>query len=105
MKVCKKSIKFLTKSEALDILSSTGHEPRSKFIESVLSYCKGSVDGTRALEIKETLLGIGLTEFEAIQLIDCSPRSFLCLQLVIEEMEDRFSDEDLTKILGLFKDE
>lgn len=105
MKVNKDSIRFLTKSETLEIVSrKPENRVYSNFLENVLSYCKTSIDKEEALKIKQALVDVGLTEFEAIQLLDYNPKSFLCLQLIIEEMEERFLEQDLLKILSLFKD-
>lgn len=106
MKIVRTKVKFLTKQEAQDVLLSAGPRqgPRNVLLEAVLSYCGSSMSKERALQIKQTLMQMGLTEFEAIQIIDSNPRSLLCLQLVIEEMESRFSEEDLLGILDLFKE-
>lgn len=105
MKANKRNVKLLTKPEALEIISlvRSGHKDQSKLLENVSFYCRSSMCKGRALEIKKALMEIGLTEFEAIQVIDCSPKTFLCLQLVVEEMEERFSEEELLEVLDLFK--
>ena len=97
-------IKPVTKTEALDMITThlQSHSGQAAFLEKVLSYCRPPPDMAAAPQAKQTLMEIGLTEFESIQLLDFNPKSILCLQLVIEDMDERFSEDDLLRILGLF---
>lgn len=96
-------IKLMTKTEAQDMICRHmhSHGGQAAFLDKVLCYCR-SPPVPNVLETKQQLLGMGLTEFESIQLLDFSPKSILCLQLVLEDMDERFSEEDLLAILGLF---
>lgn len=62
----------------------------------VLEYCQGACDaGAAEARLREA----GLFEFEIYQLLDTCPQSLLALQLVIDEMEERYSQEELEAIL------
>lgn len=60
------------------------------------------IDYEKILDIKTVLKKMKLFEFEISQLIDIWPKSLLCLQLVLEEMEERYTEEQLITILNLF---
>jgi hypothetical protein len=88
-------VRYLTKAEALELGGSEG-----EFSEEIRGYCKDTITDPG---LKRRLLAAKLAEFEAIQLIDSPPKNILCLQLVIEEMEERFSEEELNGMLELFR--
>ncbi|AFM98325.1 RNA pol Rpb4 domain-containing protein [Encephalitozoon hellem ATCC 50504] len=97
---------LLSKLEALDVINRSleTHSSHSEFLEKVQLYCTSSMAKTRAQKVKQALTEMGLTEFEAIQLLDFNPKSIVCLQLVIEDMEERFTEDALIGILDLFND-
>lgn len=103
MKIHRETIRLLTKAEALETISESIGRAGSALLENVSAYCADALGRDRALKIKQQLMDAGLMEFEAVQLVDSRPRSLLCLQLVIEEMEDRFSEDNLQKMLRLFE--
>ncbi|CAD26626.1 DNA-DIRECTED RNA POLYMERASE II 16kDa POLYPEPTIDE [Encephalitozoon cuniculi GB-M1] len=96
--------KLLAKVDALDIINRNleSHSDQMELLEKVQLYCKSSMSRDDAARTKQILIDMGLTEFESIQLLDFSPKSIVCLQLVVEDMEERFTDEDLFRILNLF---
>ncbi|ADM11557.1 uncharacterized protein Eint_051100 [Encephalitozoon intestinalis ATCC 50506] len=100
-------IRLLSKIDALDIIDNSmeSHPGQTEFLEKVRLFCTFSMTRDKAGKVREALMNMGLTEFESIQLIDLNPRSIVCLQLVIEDMEERFSEGDLFKILGLFEND
>lgn len=60
------------------------------------------VEGPKAPSLhKACLMSKGLTEFEAIQLLNNPPRKILDLYVVIEKMEERIAEKDITEILHL----
>lgn len=92
MRILKKNVKFLTNVEALKMIKD------SETLEPLKDY---SID---EIEFKKTKLKeLGLYEFEIIQLINLIPKQILHLQLVIEEMEERFDEDTLEKILKIFE--
>lgn len=99
-------LRLMTKIETFDAINRSleAHPRQAEFLEKVQLYCTSSMTKDQALGIKQALINIGLTEFEAIQLLDFNPKSIVCLQLVIEDMEERFTEEALLRILDLFND-
>jgi DNA-directed RNA polymerase subunit F len=95
MKVLKKNVKFYTNQEIKNILENEFN----KFTEEVKSFCGDTkaVDNLRGL-----LKGKGLAEFEIIQLMNINPKQILDLQLIIEEMEERYTEADCNEILKMF---
>jgi hypothetical protein len=100
MHVRSKVLGYLTKAEALEMICDCD----AKSLEDVGGHCGDILPVDAAQRLKKKLLAARLTEFEAIQLIDNAPKNLLCLQLVIEEMEERFSEGELKGILSLFQD-
>lgn len=97
MKALRKSIKYLTNIEAMKMVD----DYQNKDFELLLKY--SDKDYQNLEEKKSKLKEYGLYEFEIIQLFNFIPKQILHLQLVIEEMEERFDEEKLEKILQIFK--
>lgn len=98
-------IVFLSKSDVKEILANTdikGEENIETIKYTMDDYCKDCIDLSKCEYIKEQLISKGLLEFEIYQLLDNPPKTLLCLQLVVEEMEERYSEEELNDILALF---
>lgn len=100
-----KEISFMSKAEVYNLIELS----QIKDIENIdtikytiTEYCKDSLDITACENIKAQLLEKGLFEFEIYQLLDNPPKTLLCLQLVVEEMEERYTEEELNNILSLF---
>ena len=53
--------------------------------------------------VRSELGEMGLTEFEICNLINIRPKSLVCLQVVVDEMVDRLSSEQMSRILALFE--
>lgn len=103
MKIMQENAGFLTRREVACILSAhtgagTKDEETIKYL--VCEYCKGAGDTDAA---RTQLRQAGLFEFEVYQLLDVCPRSLLTLQLIIDEMEERYSQRELENILEVFK--
>lgn len=96
MKILKKNVQFLTNVEALSLIEDGGN----------FELCKENpVYDLNEIELKKRKLkDLGLYEFEIIQLINLIPKQILHLQLVIEEMEERFDEDTLGKILKIFEE-
>ena len=104
MKVLAARSKFLTKREVLDIVESSGcsgsdQEETIKYL--VKEYCR---DALPPSNVGERLAAMGLFPFEVYQLINAPPRTLLALQLVIDEMEERYTHGELEDILKLFSE-
>lgn len=95
--------KYLTKSEIKEILNSqskTSFENVETIKFSALEYCSNNV--LSSIEhIKAKLKEFDLFDFEIIQIIDIIPKSFLDLQLIIEEMEERYTVDQLQQIIEI----
>ncbi|KAM0675411.1 hypothetical protein GVAV_001238 [Gurleya vavrai] len=105
MKILNKKVKFLSKSNVQQILHEkpkSNNENQETIKMTVLEYCLNSQYSKSEDLIIEKLKFYELTEFEIYQLIDLKPKSLLCLQLVIEEMEERFDENKLNSILEIF---
>lgn len=50
--------------------------------------------------ILEFLKEKNLTEFEILQIISLRPKTLLCLTVIVEELNERFSDEEIKEILN-----
>ncbi|KAI5191779.1 hypothetical protein NEMIN01_1670 [Nematocida minor] len=53
------------------------------------------------VKLKEKLLAFGVTEFEAVQLLNNPPKKILDLYIIVEELEERLSEESIGEILAL----
>lgn len=104
MKILSKSPKLLSKRTALDTLKTT--KTNFENIETIKyktkKYCKDSKEKERIEFIHERLREKGLFDFEIFQLVDNWPKNLLCFQLIIEEMEERFGEDELKEMLALF---
>lgn len=103
MKIIKDSQQFLTKHEMHKLLSNikTKGEENEETIKYLMKeYCKEEKDTS---DLRNEFINKGLYPFEVYQLINFMPKDLLTLQLIIEEMEERFTEEDLNYILELFK--
>lgn len=96
MKILKKNIKFYSNLEMCQILKNES----GKFTDLVKKFCKSD---TYKHEIYDALKSKQLTEFEIIQLINISPSHIIDLALVIEEVEERYTEDELNDILEIFK--
>ncbi|KHN70492.1 RNA pol Rpb4 domain-containing protein [Ordospora colligata] len=98
-------VNLLSNAEALAIIQkhSETHQDHSTFLEKVVAYSNSSLSQDSIDRAKHTLQQMKLTAFEAIQLINIIPTSILSLQLIIEDMDDRFSEEELEQILDIFR--
>ncbi|KAF7684621.1 hypothetical protein TCON_0164 [Astathelohania contejeani] len=106
MKILNENVGYLTKSEVIDFINSTETAPNQKeetMKHYIQEYCADAPPLEVVKEIKEELGRMELTQFEIYQLIEIWPQTLLCLQLVIEEMEERFNENELFSILELFK--
>lgn len=95
MKILKKNVRFYTNQEMKNILQNKS----DKYFEEVKSFCG---DTYTENSLRELLKEKGLAEFEIIQLLNIRPNQIIDLQLIIEEMEERYTEEDLNSILKLF---
>ncbi|KAI5151611.1 hypothetical protein ENBRE01_2257 [Enteropsectra breve] len=51
---------------------------------------------------KEELRAMGLTEFEAVNVLNIKPTNLVFLQLIIEDMTERLSEAQLNAIINMF---
>lgn len=60
------------------------------------------IEGHKAPNIhKEWLISKGLTEFEAVHLLNNPPRKILDLYVIIEELEERLTENEMIEILSI----
>ena len=102
MKVLIKTKKLLTNGQFLDIFIKSNSDAKNK--DKILNFCSNSFDSEKSQLLKSELLKFDLKEFEIINLINIRPKSLIHLQLVIEEMSERLSEEQMNEILNLFKE-
>ncbi|KAK1348856.1 putative subunit Rpb4 of RNA polymerase [Hamiltosporidium tvaerminnensis] len=106
MKIIKSVVKFLTRSDVYIFLNQsvpTKDQTTETLRYNVLEYCSDTLPKDRIEYIVEQLKNKNLMEIEIYMLIDQPPKSLLDLQLIIEEMEERYSEEELHQILMLFR--
>lgn len=89
MKVTQQVVQLLTSTEAEDM---TG----MKF--TTREYNRDSIS-----PVRQELKAMGLTEFEACNLINTVPTSLVGLQIIVEEMVERFDENQMNRILELLK--
>lgn len=101
MKILTRNKKLLTNGEFLEIISeSTTKLTRTK--AKLVDFCSNSLDSQKCTLLREKLRDYGLTEFEAVNLINLKPKGLVHLQIGIEEMVDRLSEVQMNEILLLF---
>jgi RNA polymerase Rpb4 len=103
MKILNERIKFLTKRETFDILVSdnrigTSDEEIIKY--TIKEYCEDALYDCD--DIMEKLQEFKLFPLEIYQLMNTPSKSLLTLQLIIDEMEERYTSKELNEILELF---
>ncbi|KAH9412249.1 putative RNA polymerase [Ordospora pajunii] len=100
-------VHLLSNAEALAVIQkhSETHQNHLSFLEKVQEYSSSPLSQENTSRTKKTLQEMKLTTFEAIQLINIIPESILSLQLIIEDMDDRFTEDKLEQILRLFRHE
>lgn len=106
MKVLHKENRLTTISEVLEIFSThpTAESEVEKTVAyTIKNYCSSALNLQKAIDIENELVHIGLFPLEVCQIIDMQPKSLLDLQIVIEDMEDRYSIDQLDRILYLFQ--
>ncbi|EPR79128.1 RNA polymerase III subunit C17 [Spraguea lophii 42_110] len=98
MKIVEDKNDFLTNNEILEIFGKM-KESKNTILEtmrySVNLYCS---EPSNIVDLEK----YNLYPLEKFQLLNNNPKSLLCLQLIIEEMEERFTEEELEEILNLF---
>lgn len=83
MKILRKAVRLITNEEAAMITSGTHNE----LVASLLF-----------AELKS----MGLTDFEVINILNIKPNSLVCLQTIIDEMVDRLTEEQMSRIVNIF---
>lgn len=101
MQILKKTKKLLTNGEFLDILLES--MPSSGKVRAKLTnFCCNSLNSDKSDKLKTELAKFGLKEFEIVNLINIRPKGLVHLQIIIEEMSERLSEDQMNKILTLF---
>ncbi|KAG0432093.1 hypothetical protein DMUE_5520 [Dictyocoela muelleri] len=92
---------FIPNDKALEIIRSlpSGNEQQETIKFYIKQYCG---EPFKTDELKAKLETKNLFEFEIQQLLKIKPRNLLCLQLIIDEMEERFSIDELNEILSFY---
>lgn len=96
MKILKNNVRFYANQEVKQILENES----DKFLDQVKYFCSFK---PAKVNLYENLKKYNLVEFEILQLINLCPTQIIDLSLVIEEIEERYSEEKLNEILDLFK--
>ncbi|KAI5190480.1 hypothetical protein NECID01_0986 [Nematocida sp. AWRm77] len=98
----KNTVEMLTHEEVLEKMKK--HSPLTSCSQiETMRYTVQSLAGKPSMpsSLKEKLLGFNLTPFEAIQLINTPPKTTLDVYVIVEELEERFTEKDIEKILAL----
>lgn len=102
MKILPNTQRFITKHELKELLKelkSKGNQDEETIKYLMKEECKDEKDCS---VIKEELFRLNLFPFEVYQLLEHKPKNLLILQLIIDEMEERYDDETLNYIINLF---
>lgn len=99
--IVQKNARMLSNEEALELVRKI---PRttSTPVETMRYMVQTYIGTPPSCRPKEDLRGMGLTEFEAVQLVNICPRTVLDVHVVVEEMEERLDESQVCKILSLF---
>lgn len=98
----KKQEKLLTHEEVKEILEQYEQETNSTQIKTMKYVVQTIISKPYApVKFKEKLLSFGITEFEAVQLLNSPPKKILDLYVIVEELEERLTDENIAEILSL----
>ncbi len=84
MKAIKRVVKLLTNNEAFALMKKCKYEDKSE-----------------EMVFKE-LQDMGLTKFEIYNVINIRPTSYVCLQTIVEEIDDRLNEEQINRIISFF---
>ncbi|KAI5165078.1 hypothetical protein NEIRO03_0112 [Nematocida sp. AWRm78] len=102
MDIIKEESRLLTHEEMKDLLEKCRPIKRCTEIETMKYTVQSIINKPHApLALKEKLLGYGITEFEAVQLINTPPRKILDLYVIVEELEERLTEENIGEIIAL----
>lgn len=107
MRILSKDSRFTTQSEVKSIFKEqeTSNETANTMAYTIKNFCNESIKSVdKVLEIENRLKSFGLFPLEITQIIDLRPRSLLDLQIIIEEMEERYEIEALESILQLINE-
>lgn len=55
------------------------------------------------LRLKQTLLGKGLTEPEAVQLLNFPPRKLIDIYVVVQDLDERLAESEIDQMLELLQ--
>lgn len=100
MKVLDKTKKLLTNGEFNSICKNAiSFKAKNK----ISKFCADSIDAEKSSILRSELSKFGLKEFEIVNLINIKPKGLVHLQIVIEEMSERLSEDQMKSILSLFK--
>ncbi|KAI5180947.1 DNA-directed RNA polymerase III subunit RPC9 [Nematocida sp. AWRm80] len=102
-----KNEKLLSYEEVLKIIKNTpnvSEGEKSTQLETVKYKVLSLLDKRHApVALKKDLINLGLTEFEAIQILNTPPKKILDLYVIVEELEERLTEEKIEKVLKLME--
>lgn len=108
MLVLQKSSRLVSRKEAVEIaarIPKTGETMIETIKYTVASY--GAHPRAAGAEnipaIRAKMKALGITEFEATQLLDICPATVLDVYVVVERLEERIEEEGVEELLRLFK--
>lgn len=93
---------LLTYDEVKERLEKCKGQKKYTEIETIKYVIQSVVNRPHApTSLKKNLLDFGLTEFEAVQLLNNPPAKVLDLYVIVEELEERISEKEIGEIIGL----
>lgn len=101
MLVRKKVERLLTKGEVKELMEAVS-PIAPKIRNRVVQHCANAYTSEQVGTIKKELDKFGLKEFEVVNLIDTKPTGLVHLQNIIEELTERFTEEQMLEILDIF---
>lgn len=105
MKVLSMDSRFTTAQEVSSLFSTMPSctEAVNTMAYTISKYCVGPWGNRDVNKLEWQFKQMGLFPIEICQLLDLVPKTLLELQLIIEEMEDRYDLAALEKILEILR--
>ncbi|XP_011148206.1 DNA-directed RNA polymerase III subunit RPC9 [Harpegnathos saltator] len=109
MQVVESCSAYLSNYEVLDLIQNVESSEKFKNLATITFLTKGYLGSTPCIKqnpekIKKFLQAIGsfnLTKCEKLTLLNLCPTTALEIQLIVEDSEDRLSEEDVTAVLQI----
>ncbi|KAI5170581.1 hypothetical protein NEFER03_0040 [Nematocida sp. LUAm3] len=94
--------RLLSYAETENLLRECVKQTKDTQIETMRYAVTSVVSNAYSHKEKKQLMDMGLLEFEAIQLLDAPPKKIIDIYVVVEMLEERFSEKQIEELLMFF---